>query len=203
MIWFLTIWLDTAHLVSPIALAWSNAAARRRMLARWWKFVGLGLLVLIIPTWIGWNAPNLKDPWLALTISIYFWWNLFHFGAQNYGVCVMLGYRKCWQTDLAMIGTIAPGIWVYFGAKDLVLAGAAVSLAHWLTDIVLCSKASGRWRLFGAAVLLAGFGGFAFPALSSVYTNPFLVGMRNGLGFAHFLYSRWVWQRGRELLVIT
>jgi hypothetical protein len=65
---------------------------------------------------------------------------------------------------------------------------------------VLCSKASGRWRSFGAAILLAGFGGFAFPALSTVYMNPLLLGIRNGLGFVHFLYSRWVWKHNQAML---
>jgi hypothetical protein len=200
MIYFLTIWLDSAHLVSPVALAWSNAAARRRMFTRWWKFIGVALLALAIPASIGWMAPDTKDPWLKLVISVYFWWNLFHFGAQNFGVCMMLGYRKRWQTDLAMVATVAPGIWVYFGAKDLVLVASAVSIAHWLTDIILCSRTSGRWRVFGVSVLLVGFGGFAFPALSSAYMNPLLLGVRSGLGFVHFLYSRWVWRQGRDLL---
>lgn len=202
MIYFLTIWLDTAHLISPVALAWSNPVARRKMLEKWWKFVALAGIALLVPAWIGWNAPNLNDPSLKAVTGLYFWWNLFHFAAQNYGVCRMIGYDKTWQTDLVMICTIVPGLFLSFGMNTwgIALAGSVVSLLHWTTDIALCSKTSNRWRLFGGAVLFAGLGGLLFPALSTPSFAPFLFGLRNGLGFVHFLYSRWVWRRGRELL---
>jgi hypothetical protein len=209
--------LDHAHLLSPIGLAWSSARFRSHMRERWQKFLLVPALFVAVPVGIGLSVANTKAPAFQVVAATYVLWNLGHFGLQNYGVFCLLGWRKRWQTDLAIVGTIAPLIWLSLaGPVDLIWIALGISLAHWLTDITLCAKASGRWVVFGSAALIAGATGFIWKttaiggcgpmlaACSVVYSIPWLLGARYGLGFVHFLYSRWIWQhQGRELLAIV
>lgn len=202
--------LERAHVVSPIALAWSNFNARQKMISQWWKFILFPAVLLALSLWLGFSVGDTKAPMFSILVVVYFWWNIFHFAAQNYGVCLMLGYCKRWQTSLAMIATILPFVmFPFWGTSGLILANYANGLVHWLTDWALCSWASRRWVMFGGLTLIVGLSGLFFKDVGTCenavgvclwqIADPRLLSFMYGIGFVHFLYSRWDWQRGREL----
>jgi hypothetical protein len=203
--------LDHAHLVSPSGLAWSNSNARKRMLTQWCKFILFPLALVVLSLYVGLNVNNTNAPAFVILALIYSWWNVFHFAAQNYGICRLFGYHKWWQTDIAIVVTIIPFVMFPFaGTVGLILANYTLGLAHWITDWGLCSWASRRWIVFGGLALVAGLFGLLFKDVSLCdnavgvclwqIAVPWLLSLRFGLGFVHFLYSRWVWRHGRELL---
>jgi hypothetical protein len=91
------------------------------------------------------------------------------------------------------------------GALPLLLSDRSLSLlltgvfsfSHWLTDIGLSSRVSRHPWLFITAVLAMGSVGFLWmvPRVDHMATRviPAVLTARWGLGFVHFLYSRWVW----------
>ena len=94
------------------------------------------------------------------------------------------------------------------------LADLGISLMHWIMDIRLSGYVASHAWLFTMAVLAVGLGGFVWKtvavdpglcrpmlACTAQFSIPMLLGLRYGLGFWHFLMSRWVWSNeGRELL---
>ena len=100
---------QTAHTISPICLAWSHAGFRRIMLGRPCKFILVPIALLVSWTFLGWAAalhwpnptfdpltfkldlPTVYEP-LWLMGIIYSYWNIYHFGKQNFGV--MSIYRR-------------------------------------------------------------------------------------------------------------
>ena len=81
-----------------------------------------------------------------------------------------------------------------------------LSVNHWVVDIGLAARASRSWT-FAPGVLLAGTVGLAFtvPTANGSFIRlvPILICARLGLGFVHFLYSRWVWQLNDPLVRAT
>jgi hypothetical protein len=70
------------------------------------------------------------------------------------------------------------------------------SVNHWIVDIGLSSRVAGWW--LGVVVILAGTIGFVWivptPNGMMIKVMPVVICARLGLGFVHFLYSRWVWK---------
>ena len=77
------------------------------------------------------------------------------------------------------------------------LSFGAISVNHWIVDIGVSSRVSNQRWLFIAGVLLAGMVGFLWMVPTSngmmIQVIPIILGARLGVGFVHFLYSRWVW----------
>jgi hypothetical protein len=221
--------LETGHSLSPIALAWSSRGIRGMMLGRPWKYIALPVAIFLAAlaigmatTW-GWTSYNLtahhqKDRITDLTnpfplmVWLYWGWNIFHFGMQNFGVLRLGGLSvggRGWDMALclgmtafcmAALPLLTHDVWVFF-----VMTGM-FSVNHWVVDIGLSSRVSRHPLWFFGALLLVGAIGFAWMIPSSngmmIVVIPAILGARYGLGFVHFLYSRWVWQRqGRELLL--
>jgi hypothetical protein len=116
---YLIVVCQTAHSVSPIALAWSHSGFRQIMLRKKSKYVLLPGAVLGIATVSGFLSSDLfaeaqftdansslvlsslfragiwRNPgeWLIVT---YMTWNLYHFGMQNFGVLQL--YRRTSST---------------------------------------------------------------------------------------------------------
>jgi hypothetical protein len=202
--------IETAHTLSPIVLAWTHAGFRRVMLNEPRKYIGLpsavfavGTLVSIA-TAIGWasyvpgpgqyyHATGWDNPFPIL-IGVYFAWNFYHFSMQNYGVLRLCGADLGrWGKPLAFVGT----------AAAIKLMPIAVSVNHWITDIGLSWRASKRW-VFVALLLLLAPVAFSWSTIPTPEGIPLrkmegaviaLYGIRLfGLGFVHFLYSRWLWK---------
>jgi hypothetical protein len=191
------IFLETGHAFSPIVLAWSHAGLRRIAMDRWVEFVASPLLVFVgvflVPT--------------NVVFGIYYAWNIYHFGMQNFGVLSLYKRNQARSLDgrvrdaLICLGLTAFGM----GALPLLLSDRSLSLlltgvfsfSHWLTDIGLSSRVSRHPWLFITAVLAMGSVGFLWmvPRVDHMATRviPAVLTARWGLGFVHFLYSRWVW----------
>jgi hypothetical protein len=180
---------EHGHVVSPIVLAWSHPGLRKIALERPIETMLLPVLaiccMLMLPMW-----------WAG---AIYWPWNIYHFGAQHYGVGRLLG----WRTSR----------WWCVGVTAAIMAGGpllihdewmrwfflfAIDFNHWLVDIGLSSRVSRRWWLFLAAVAALGCIGFTFQAPRTDHNAtraiPWVIQARWGVGIAHFLYSRWVWK---------
>jgi hypothetical protein len=217
--------LDHAHLACPIGLAWSNRTFRQRMLERWDQYLLLPALCILIPLGIGEGSATTRDPAFQFLVLVNMWWNAWHFGSQHFGVASLLGWRSGprWLRKIAiilptMLVMIAPTY--LFPTMTIIVLGESISFLHWSTDLGLtvwsCRKCSTtRILLIGAAVLMAcGLMGFVWkttttdpricgllPACTAVWSIPTLLSLRYGLGFYHFLMSRWVWSsEGRGLL---
>jgi hypothetical protein len=211
--------LDHAHLASPMGLAWSNTRMRRTMLAEWKRFIVLPVGCLAAAVIVGLLSSTTRQPAFLALAAAYFVWNLWHFGSQHFGVASLLGWRSGprWFRQALTIGTtvLVLVLPVFLHVVLLVLLDALINLAHWLTDISLSARKKARhWALFLSVVLLIGMSGFLWktisidprycgllPACTASYAFPVLLGLRYGLGFVHFLYSRWVWQ-GRYMRVM-
>lgn len=96
--------LEHAHFLSPMTLAWSHSSFRGLMLRRPMKFIGVPLAIIAATTLIGvltyryadldldiglqirvHGFADYKHPFVMLVV-LYFLWNGFHFGMQNFGV---------------------------------------------------------------------------------------------------------------------
>jgi hypothetical protein len=208
------IFLDTGHSLSPIALAWTTRDFRRMMLADPVKYIALPVFVLAICTAIGFDRSFGHPTLFGAMTMVYFWWNLYHFGMQNFGILQLWNHTKR-RCNLALgLGGVALGMGLpSFFSSSLLLVGlfgtGLFAFNHWLTDVALSSRISRFGWLFGAAMLVVGCVGFVwlFPVsdgmghkLSLGPSLRIILGARFGLGFVHFLYSRWVWRRGSPVM---
>lgn len=216
---FVAIVLDHAHLASPVALAWSKPRFRALMLRQWEWYLLLPVALVAASVLVGLAAsgPNRLAPgngvYRAL-VTVYIVWNAWHFGSQHYGVASLAGWRGgrtpdhmsliVWPTMVVML--VPAGGW-----GPLVFA-EAINFAHWTTDIGLSTRVMRRrWWAFLPAILVVGLVGFLWKAVGThpcagdlpvctvVWSVPVLIGLRCGLGFVHFLYSRWVWRAPARL----
>jgi len=100
-----TILLEHAHFLSPMTLAWAHAGFRGLMLQRPMKFIGVPIAIILATTTIGvlttryvpdlhvdvgqwvrvYDFADIRHPFVMLVV-LYFLWNNFHFGMQNFGV---------------------------------------------------------------------------------------------------------------------
>lgn len=214
--------LDSSHLAAPIALAWVHPEFRRQIaLTHKVRYIAapllvLGAAVLTVPaTLIFWPAfhpiigtkiravadINSINPFTAL-LTLFVLWNLYHFGAQNFGVWRLIrrGQGNRFLQKSSWIGaTVAGMVGTPFVAPVLTpLSMWAFGLWHWLPAIWLAAKVSRRPVLFWAAMALVGaliavsvWGSVAYGSLA---VAMIAVGARLGLGFVHFLYDRWIWR---------
>jgi hypothetical protein len=96
--------LGTAHLISPMCLAWSRRDTRALALSRPVKFIGIPVVLLCLaavagfaatgmPSVTGLDFPGITtaqsmdytNP-LVILAATYVVWNAYHFGMQNFGV---------------------------------------------------------------------------------------------------------------------
>lgn len=208
--------LDQAHLVCPIGLAWNSPLFRDKMLREPDKYILLPLIFVLVPLGIGAGSVTIHDPAFRALATLYLVWNAWHFAMQNYGICAIYGGCS-WQRNAAFALTAACILafpLVLGNVLWVVVAALGVDLMHWIMDIRLSGFVARQQWLFTAIVLVVGVTGFTFRTVSAdthhcgqllactmVYSIPTLLGLRYGLGFYHFLMSRWVWSReGRALL---
>jgi hypothetical protein len=212
--------LETGHALSPIVLACSHTGFRALMLRRPGKYVLLpgvvflaALAVGMATSW-GWTSYNFAIPHqrdritdltnpFPLMVWLYWAWNIYHFGMQHFGVARLVGVGTgSRRLDMALcLGVTA---FLMVGMPLLIrdfwvvmLMTGVISVNHWVVDIGLSSRASCRHWLFAAGVLTIGIVGFIWmiPTANGMMIDviPVVLGARYGLGFVHFLYSRWVW----------
>ena len=106
--------LNTAHVISPMAVAWGHGEFRRLAMKRAVRFILIPVSILLAATALGVTVGKefhvnlatltvlVDDPadymrpfvWL---LPVYFVWNLYHFGAQNFGLVSL--YRRGWRSS--------------------------------------------------------------------------------------------------------
>lgn len=183
--------LETAHLFSPIVLAWSTRGFREHMLSRSERFLLIPGVAL---------AAALASP-LWVVSAVYFWWNIYHFGMQHFGVLSLWRGKQGALVMIACLLLTGAGMnlpLLYHAQWLYITCFVAFSVNHWVTDIALSSYVSRHWAIFACAVLLLGTLGFVWLVPNdhgyAKRAIPLVVQARMGLGFVHFLYSRWVWK---------
>jgi hypothetical protein len=182
--------LETAHVFSPLLLAWGTKPLRRLALESPAWYVALPIAAfgagMLLPFWV--------------TSMVFYWWNIYHFGMQNYGVLSIWAGRQPrvvkWGCVLATgAGMILP-IFLHSALANMV-AFVGISVTHWLTDLGLSAWRSRRAWAFIAAALAAGALGFIwFVPHDHGYhrRSAQLTQLAMSISFVHFLYSRWVWK---------
>src|SRR6266700_916986 len=189
--------LDTAHVLSPMVMAWSRGDFRKVMLRRW------PLYILIPASVLGISLA--AAPIVDIIVTVYFVWNVWHFASQNYGLLRLAQLRWEWNwkpdwslwTAVTIVGmtvwptlTSDPWIWRLINL-------ALFAIPHWVSEIILTSWASTRWKVFAPLILAVGCVGFLWAIPRS--TGMPVVGVawvcfRLGLGFVHFLYDGMIWR---------
>jgi hypothetical protein len=180
---------EQAHVASPIVLAWSHPGLRKIALSRPVETTLLPVVAIITA--------------LALPFMVIWWiywlWNIYHFGAQHYGVSRILGWRVPRWVCVGATAALMAGIPLVFHAgwyRWFLLV--AIDFNHWLIDIGLSSRVSRYSWLFVPAVAALGCIGFVWkiptPDHITTVIIPWVIQARWGVGIAHFLYSRWIWK---------
>jgi hypothetical protein len=103
------VFLEVGHALSPIVFAWSHSGYRRLIFKYPRKYVLLPGAFLLTAfaigaaTSLGWTSfvrpaqdltgqnyafTGLRNPF-GIMVSFYWWWNVYHFGMQNFGVLSM------------------------------------------------------------------------------------------------------------------
>jgi hypothetical protein len=225
--------VNSAHLIAPLAVAWSNRGFRRVMIERRWKFIVLPITILIGTGLLGATVParftvnpvtmavhlhSLADyrlPFVWL-FPVYFIWNAWHFGMQNFGIVNL--YRRARRRRLVKwtcIGATFAGMSVLPRALHspifALFALGLFSFQHSLAAIGISSHvlanhhARSPW-LFAGALILAGAVGFWLMFCApgfALRVTMTAVGLRIGLGFVHFLYDRWIWKLSDPQVRVT
>jgi hypothetical protein len=114
--------LGTAHLVSPVAIAWTHPDFRTITLSKPIKFIGIPAFFLVVATAVGLagsalpidnvldfckisvrSVEDFQNPLIAL-MFIYVVWNAYHFGMQNFGVLNIYRVKCGGMTGISGIG---------------------------------------------------------------------------------------------------
>jgi hypothetical protein len=216
MIYFFTalVILDTAHVLSPMVMAWSRGDFRAVMLRHWPRYILVPVGALAISLATASQSYAVVD---AL-VTIYFAWNVWHFASQNYGLLRLLQMRRArrvkfsahtgWASFLTSrpfvmaVTIVGMVVWPVL-ANDpwhwRLINLAIFAIPHWVSEIFLTSWASTRWKIFAPLILAAGCVGL-------IWVTPRATGMpvvgalwvcwRTGLGFVHFIYDGLLWRFG-------
>ena len=182
--------LESAHVVSPIILAWTRSELRAIVAREWDKHVAVPIAVmcgvLIAPA--GW------------VMGFYWTWNIYHFGMQNFGVASLYGIGKDRALRaLTCVGGTALGMGILpFIVQDprfnMLLLGT-FSFSHWLTDIGLSGRvARWHWAFIALVVLIGVIWLVLRQGPLSVRLVPQIIVIRAGIGMIHFIYSTRIWK---------
>jgi len=199
------------------------------MLARPAKFVGAPILVIAlgisaaVGTWLLYptfqlqrmvlenlRIENLGVP-IVLWANLYAGWNLYHAGAQNFGVLCLYrrrGFRGR-QRAVVLIACVVATVFLSHEASRLfgyqivgLFCLGLVSVNHWLTAIGLSAHVHAQsWHCspwwFVAVVLAAGgllMWAFQAALLGTFRSAVMALCLRAALGIWHFLQDRYLWQ---------
>ncbi len=193
--------LDTAHVMSPMVMAWSRGDFREVMLRHWPRYILIPAVVLAASLAAATQAKAVVDT----VVTIYFVWNVWHFASQNYGLLRLAQLRRRWNwrpdwpfcMAVTIVGMV---VWPVLAADPWtwrLINLAIFAIPHWVSEIFLTSWVSTCWRVFAPMILALGCVGFLWAVPRS--TGMPVVGVvwvcfRIGLGFVHFLYDGMIWR---------
>jgi hypothetical protein len=222
--------LNIAHAVSPIILAWSHRQYRPVMLKRPGKFVGVPVVLFALALVMACLSVrffphyNPAHQYALETLSfatvqvpivvwatLYAVWDLYHGGAQNFGIWCLYRRRSVqgWQKWAILLTFVLFQVIISHAVPEwsrnrtiFLFIFGLIAFNHSLAAIGLCAHVHGRhWGVspcyFAGAMLLLGFvGSFAllFGLRHSLFVATFAVALRASLGIWHFLQDRWIWR---------
>jgi hypothetical protein len=225
MLWFwaAALVLDTAHSLAPVILVCSHPGLREIAVQRWRRCIAFPALLFMLAqltgvvTVCGFTSYDLQAPhqlWritdffnpLPVMFWIYWIWNAYHFGMQNFGVARLFhlpGPR--WLHKAGFGGGTATimlaGAHVFGPALGFIVGTIFISFGHWLSELWLTWRAIGYRWVFIAGILAVGLLGFIWSepteyGLAMTASGFFLVlyVCRLGIGFVHFTTDRWIWK---------
>jgi hypothetical protein len=176
--------LETAHVVSPMILAWTRPELRAIVSREWIKHIAAPIAVMC-------GVMSFPVAWV---MGLYWVWNIYHFGMQNFGVTSLYWRPSRQFRKWACLGVTAFGM----GAVPFLLPDPRVNMLcmgifsfnHWLVDIGLSSRVA-RWHWgFIVVVLLIGVTWLLLRnGPLSVRLVPQIIVIRAGIGMVHFIYS--------------
>lgn len=192
--------LEQGHVLSPLVLTGTHPSLRRVALSRWPEFLLVPFLIMIA-------VFVLPLPWV---FGLYWSWNIWHFGMQNFGV-VALHHRSMSpdgraRTALLCVGSTAAAMGILpfimpFNAVEMLMVTGMLSFQHWIVDIGLSSRVSRNQLLFIVAMLAMGCIGFIWkrPFVDHIGALPVSVVphihlARWGVGIVHFWISARIWK---------
>lgn len=185
--------LETAHTLSPITVAWGHGSFRQVMRERPSRYLLLPALALVVAL----SAP------FGFVTGLYFSWNIFHFGMQNFGIlslcCRITRKVEASLICIALICALAllPAM-IHHPQKASLFILGAITVNHWVVDLGLSSVTFRHAVVFLIGLVSVGMIGFLWehPTIQGIQRTDveFIVRARFGLGFIHFLYSGWVWK---------
>jgi hypothetical protein len=209
--------VETAHALSPILMVWTHRELRIIARRRWVGFVALpgaffaATVLAGLATSAGFTSyrgdlfqvTGYTNPFPIL-MWLYWGWNIFHFGRQNFGVLSIylknLGQpRRPWVDSSVCVLLTAIIMTKTEYDSPLILLAVVLKLSHWITELGLTSLvAEVRWQSFMLVAVAAGVVGLLwYPgnAVEFARTNePFLLSLAIGLFFAHAIYDQLVWK---------
>jgi hypothetical protein len=168
----------------------------------WWDAWHFGSQHFGVAALLGWRSMprwvrqvvTIGPTMIILLLSVY-WRDLWDFGTRHFGPAATV-----WMPSHSPL--------------VLIVLVQVINLIHWLTDIGLSTWKARRWMLFLSIVLILGLSGFLWkgisidprycghrPVCEPLYAFPVLLSVTIGIGFVHFLYSRWRYQ-GRYMRVM-
>jgi hypothetical protein len=210
----LMVFASIGHLYSPIVLMWMRADLRKRALERPGWHIFLPALAFVA----AFMFP------LEPTIGAYGIWNMYHYGMQHNGFWALTKWRGRTRDQRLSLRTT----WVattVVAMYTLPILQLPMNLFHWLGDISLSTWSARQRIIFLLVVMGLATTGLVMMSHDLRQAFPELIRARLGLGFIHFIVSalvwpialarplehressissisRWVWQRGRELLAV-
>jgi hypothetical protein len=179
--------LESGHVVSPMILAWTRPGLRAIVKREWIKHIAapaavMGGVLIFPPAWVA---------------GLYWAWNIYHFGMQNFGVSSL--YCRRWRRarKWLCLGLTASGMAAlpHLSVRAEMLCLGVFSFGHWLTDIGLSSRVA-RWH-WGFVALMLAIGVawlLARQGPLSVHLVPQIIVIRYGIGMVHFIYSARIWK---------
>jgi hypothetical protein len=218
--------LEHAHFLSPIALAWGHSGLRRMALGHPLKFIGVPVAIILATTTIGvltsaladlhidigmkvkvYDTADYKQPFVMMVV-LYWFWNAFHFGMQNFGVLSIYraksgsGNRRA-DMIYCLVVQAAASVLLFvslFGVRraDMLSLYVALAVASATWMMLWETKLSPRILFIltdsaGLALIFwSGLWGFAIWSL-----NHWLV----AIGLSGHVFGRGAWRR--ELLFVA
>jgi hypothetical protein len=226
--------INIPHLISPIALVWTHRTFRPVALRRWKRYIAVPIGVMLLATVIAFvtegplqinhitlqvRMSNIPSPhqWTLLAwLGLYFVWNAYHFGSQNFGILRLYGVKgrkilvKWGCVALTVLGFIViPRAIGTFAPTDssllvvpMVLLGT-FSFNHSLAALGLSAHVWSRHHGLSPWIFVAGLFAASAPfvwllihhdIVTSFRLMILLITVRIGLGFVHFIYDGGVWK---------
>jgi hypothetical protein len=180
--------LNSAHLVTPLAVAWGSQPFRQIMAGHWGKFMLTPACIMLVallsgvfadkvyeinPATLGvrvYHWSDYRQP-LIIMLVVYFFWNAYHFGMQNFGILSLYrrGRRSRTQRRVDM--------WLCLGLTTIL---GMILLPRFLIPFAGMRGYLSPWTLHQMSMFMLGFLVFNH-SLAAIGISSHVLARRHGL----------------------